>query len=352
MPRIIDPFQQYFKDGKPLSGGKLFFYQSGSSTVAKNTYSDSAQTTSNTNPLILDSQGRVSDVWGSGTYRVIVKDANDVQVEIEDPVGGNNAASNASDYDSTLTYSKGDIVKDGLIYYKSKTNDNTDNTPSTSTANWIPTPSKIVTVITASNAAWTPNELTTSIHMYALGAGAGGGSVDGQGSGTAANSTGGGPGGYTEKFSAVVDATYNITIGIGGPGGAAGSNSGVDGGDTTVVSFSMSLTAGGGVGGGFMVGSAASAIAFGGQSGSSLGGDINGKSVSAVLGRTLEGVSLANNKSGYCPRFGGGVNPALTATGTDATEYGEGGSGVSVGSTTNYAGGDGFQGVVIVTEYL
>ena len=57
----ICPLQdaQYFdNNGEPLDGGKLFFYVGGSFTVQKTTYSDSAGTVPNSNPIVLDSSGR------------------------------------------------------------------------------------------------------------------------------------------------------------------------------------------------------------------------------------------------------------------------------------------------------
>lgn len=50
--------RQYFDiNGDPLSGGKLFYYQAGTTTKVS-TYKDVAGTTLNTNPIILDASGR------------------------------------------------------------------------------------------------------------------------------------------------------------------------------------------------------------------------------------------------------------------------------------------------------
>jgi hypothetical protein len=50
---------QYFdNDGNPLSGGKIFQYEAGSFSVQQTTYSDSAGSTPNPNPIELDSSGR------------------------------------------------------------------------------------------------------------------------------------------------------------------------------------------------------------------------------------------------------------------------------------------------------
>jgi hypothetical protein len=51
------------------------------------------------------------------------------------------------------------------------------------------------------------------------------------------------------------------------------------------------------------------------------------------------------------PLFGGGV-PTKAGAGSAATNYGEGGgAGYDGGVTTNYAGGAGFQGIIIIEEY-
>lgn len=58
----ICPLQdaQYFdNNGAPLAGGKLFFYVGGSFSVQKTTYSDASGTIENSNPIVLDSSGRI-----------------------------------------------------------------------------------------------------------------------------------------------------------------------------------------------------------------------------------------------------------------------------------------------------
>ena len=59
----INPLQDAsYQDnnGMPLDGGKLFFYIGGSFSVQKTTYSDSAGTIPNSNPIVLDSSGRAN----------------------------------------------------------------------------------------------------------------------------------------------------------------------------------------------------------------------------------------------------------------------------------------------------
>ena len=87
-------------DGKLLSGGKIYFYISGTN-VPKNTYTDATLTIPHTNPVVLDAGG-AADIWlGSGPYRVLVTDMNGVQVRspidgIQGTAGGTTAESNLS----------------------------------------------------------------------------------------------------------------------------------------------------------------------------------------------------------------------------------------------------------------
>lgn len=77
--------QQYFTNaGTFLSGGKLYTYASGTSTL-KTTWQDAAQTIPNTNPIILDSRGEATIYW-SGVYKVTLKTSTDVLVWTRDGV--------------------------------------------------------------------------------------------------------------------------------------------------------------------------------------------------------------------------------------------------------------------------
>lgn len=69
----------YFADqnGAPLAGGKVYTYAAGTADPAA-TYTDSSSNVPASNPIILDSAGRAT-IWGSGAYKIVVKDANNVQ---------------------------------------------------------------------------------------------------------------------------------------------------------------------------------------------------------------------------------------------------------------------------------
>ena len=72
---LLPPGEQVFLDanGKPLAGGSVYFYIPGT-TTPKTTWTNSAQTIQNTNPVVLDSAGRAI-VYGSGVYRQQVYDS-------------------------------------------------------------------------------------------------------------------------------------------------------------------------------------------------------------------------------------------------------------------------------------
>lgn len=72
------------ENGVPLSGGKVNTFEAGTSTP-KVTYSDRALTTPNTNPVILDSRGEAT-IWGTGSYKVVLEDSDDVQIWSMDDV--------------------------------------------------------------------------------------------------------------------------------------------------------------------------------------------------------------------------------------------------------------------------
>lgn len=103
MGRLVEPFMTYLDaNGVPLANGLLQFNESGDASTAKATYSDAALTTSNANPIVLDSAGRAGvDVFGSGAYRMIVKNSSGVTQETFDdlrPAVETRLMANVKDY--------------------------------------------------------------------------------------------------------------------------------------------------------------------------------------------------------------------------------------------------------------
>jgi hypothetical protein len=83
---------QFFTNtGAVLTGGKLYTYLAGTTTPATS-YTTSAGTTARTNPVVLDSAGRVpsgGEIWILPVaYKFILRDSNDVLIATYDNVFG------------------------------------------------------------------------------------------------------------------------------------------------------------------------------------------------------------------------------------------------------------------------
>jgi Pectate lyase superfamily protein len=87
---------QFFTNtGAVLTGGKLYTYLAGTTTPAA-TYTSASGATFNTNPIVLDSAGRVpssGEIWlGEGVqYKFVLKDSNDVLIASYDNITGINS---------------------------------------------------------------------------------------------------------------------------------------------------------------------------------------------------------------------------------------------------------------------
>lgn len=87
--RFIMPLETAFgSDGLFSAGAKLNFYATGSSSRL-DTYSDNALTTANANPVVANSAGRFGPIFlKAEEYKVVLTDANDVEIWNADPVSG------------------------------------------------------------------------------------------------------------------------------------------------------------------------------------------------------------------------------------------------------------------------
>jgi hypothetical protein len=139
MARLIDALEQVFDaDGDPLVSGLLDFYETGGSTVRKTTYADSAETIANANPVVLGGDGVAPNIFGTGTYRVVVRTAAGAQLRQRDPVGGDASLSFGADWISTISYGLADVVKEDGKYWESQTAANAGNQPSLDGGtNWL-----------------------------------------------------------------------------------------------------------------------------------------------------------------------------------------------------------------------
>jgi len=95
---------QFFSDaGVPLAGGKLYTYTAGTTTPAA-TYTTSAGTVANTNPIILNSAGRLTnEIWLTSTvsYKFILQTSTNVVIGTYDNIPGINDFGSLSAYLAT-----------------------------------------------------------------------------------------------------------------------------------------------------------------------------------------------------------------------------------------------------------
>ena len=85
-------WQFFDNNGAPLTGGKLYTYAAGT-TTPQATYTTNSGATAHTNPIILNSAGRVpsgGEIWltQSVVYKFLLKDSNDVLIGTYDNVSG------------------------------------------------------------------------------------------------------------------------------------------------------------------------------------------------------------------------------------------------------------------------
>lgn len=137
MARFGSIGKQYFDDaGDPLISGKLYFYESGT-TTPKNTYADASLTIANANPVILTAAGRQPNIFFGGAAKVILTKNDDTQIEVRDPEGEAQTG-NFEAWNDYRVFGLHEVVigSDGN-YYKSEVANNQTNDPITaSTAYW------------------------------------------------------------------------------------------------------------------------------------------------------------------------------------------------------------------------
>jgi hypothetical protein len=135
MARFGD-FDQYLQDdGNPLVSGKLYFFETGT-TTAKTTYSDINNSIPNTHPVILTASGRQPNVFFDGVAKAILATSSDVQIAVQDPVG-ETTTDFGDEWVPTKIYTAKDVVigSDG-IFYRSLVNGNQNNNPINTSGSW------------------------------------------------------------------------------------------------------------------------------------------------------------------------------------------------------------------------
>lgn len=122
---------QFFNnDGVPLSGGLIYTYQAGSSTLA-NTYTTNVGNIAHTNPVVLDSSGRVpsGEIWLVATYayKFVLKDSTGVLIATWDNIWGIGAAGGSQVITPTIYNSTGTGIQTIFALGTTPTNENTTN---------------------------------------------------------------------------------------------------------------------------------------------------------------------------------------------------------------------------------
>lgn len=200
--------------------------------------------------------------------------------------------------------------------------------------------------------------------IWGVGGGGGGGGADGQGAGLKGCGSGGSSGffGNTDVLAKGAITTGTIVIGTGGAGGSgtyAGDNSGHDGVATTWSDGTNSFTWGVGKGGrGAIADTGFAGLADPPGRPTFSGGTLYGSADFDTLGFMNGQTSYSSAPptatggiGGNSPWGRGGVGGVL-GNGGDAAGYGAGGGGAGVHeATTNYAGGAGTAGILIVREW-
>lgn len=208
------------------------------------------------------------------------------------------------------------------------------------------------TFTTSANGTYTPNANLLFAVVECVGQGGGGGGAAASATGGSSGG-GGGSGGYSRVrlTAAQIGASKAITNTAAANGAATGNNPGTIGNDTSLGTLCV------GKGGSPGAGAAANSAGAGGAGGVAGTGDLTIVG-SAGAGGFSAAITTADGVSGLgAPGpWGGmaaGVNAAASATnGNAGTGCGAGGSGgESEGSAATAAGGAGFQGCVLVTEY-
>jgi hypothetical protein len=102
MPVFYTPVMGAFGQNLQYSdGAKLYFFEVGA-TTPKTTYSDPGETVAQAHPVVANDAGRFDAIFLSGSYKVVLKDKNDVTYWTEDNItGAGNSWSDQGDFDSS-----------------------------------------------------------------------------------------------------------------------------------------------------------------------------------------------------------------------------------------------------------
>jgi len=129
MARFGSIGKQYFDDaGDPLISGKLYFYESGT-TTPKNTFADASLTIANANPVILTAAGRQPNIFFGGSAKVILTKSDNTQIEVRDPEGDEQTGNFEAWKDYRIYDIPDVVVGSDNAYYISTSDNNLGNDP-------------------------------------------------------------------------------------------------------------------------------------------------------------------------------------------------------------------------------
>lgn len=211
----------------------------------------------------------------------------------------------------------------------------------------------VVMQVFTGNGTYTPTSGMQYCIMEVVGGGGGGGGCAAGAANSLGGGGGGGGGGYSREVvtAATVGASQSVTVGGGGSGGGAGGG-GNPGGTSSVGSI---LSATGGNGGGGLTGSTAFRSIPGGSGGAGASGGFNTNGGQGLYSITSGSTQAGSSGAGGNSYFGGGGyqrNGTTAQTGANGTAYGGGGSGGLCTNASNASGGTGFDGIVVITEFI
>lgn len=207
-----------------------------------------------------------------------------------------------------------------------------------------------VQVFTTSG-TYTPTAGMKQCQIVCVGGGGAGGGGTVTGIGQHSAGSGGGYGEYSSGIfsSSTIGGSQTITIGAGGTGvsGAAGNN----GGNSSVGSLISSF---GGSGGPTIAATALATLAQGGAGGTGgSGGSVRSPGQNGFYSIALFAATINFPGPGGGGQLGSGGLIGNSANGGNGSGFGAGGGGVSnPQSSSALTGGNGTNGIVVITEYL
>ena len=123
-------WQFFNNDGTVLSGGKLYTYSAGT-TTPKASYTTSAGNIAHSNPIILDSAGRVpgGEIWllSTSAYKFVLNTSADILLGTYDNVWGIGAAGGSEPISQIIYTATGTGAQTTFGLGSTPTNENTTN---------------------------------------------------------------------------------------------------------------------------------------------------------------------------------------------------------------------------------